>query len=52
MPTPRIRRDDIRREIERMQDAGGRFPGFRILTEQVPDDIPDPDRPLIDPSGS
>lgn len=52
MPSPRIRQDDIRREIERLEDAQQRFPAFRILTEQMPDEVPDPDRPTIDPAAS
>ena len=50
MPPPHIRRDNIRHEIDHLEEGQRRFPAFHILTEQVPDEVPDPDRPAIDPS--
>ena len=46
LPPPRIRREDIRREIDRLEQTEQRFPAFRILTEQVPETLPERDRPL------
>jgi hypothetical protein len=41
---PRLTSDDLRQEIDLLKANTDRFPSLRILTDQAPAEVPDPQR--------